>query len=69
MGSALAVPEFGGCYLAVSMPGDASGTGVLLCNLGTPEQPTAAAVRSYLREFLSDPRVVEIPRAAWLPLL
>ncbi|WBY01615.1 ferrochelatase [Ramlibacter tataouinensis] len=49
--------------------GHATGTGVLLCNLGTPEQPTAAAVRSYLREFLSDPRVVEIPRAAWLPLL
>lgn len=44
-------------------------TGVLLCNLGTPEAPTAAAVRPYLAEFLSDPRVVEIPRVAWLPLL
>jgi protoporphyrin/coproporphyrin ferrochelatase len=44
-------------------------TGVLLCNLGTPDAPTAAAVRRYLREFLSDPRVVEIPRLAWLPLL
>ena len=32
---------------------------VLLCNLGTPEAPTAAAVRPYLREFLGDPRVVE----------
>jgi ferrochelatase len=40
-----------------------------LCNLGTPDAPTAAAVRRYLREFLSDPRVVEIPRAIWLPLL
>src|SRR6476661_2189976 len=43
--------------------------GVLLVNLGTPEAPTAAAVRRYLEEFLSDPRVVEIPRAAWLPIL
>lgn len=44
-------------------------TGVLLCNLGTPDEPTTAAVRRYLAEFLGDPRVVEIPRAAWLPLL
>lgn len=43
--------------------------GVLLVNLGTPEAPTAAAVRRYLAEFLSDRRVVEIPRAAWLPIL
>lgn len=43
--------------------------GILYCNLGTPDAPTAAAVRPYLREFLSDRRVVEIPRAAWLPLL
>jgi ferrochelatase len=42
---------------------------VLLVNLGTPEQPTAPALRWYLREFLSDPRVVEIPRAAWWPIL
>ncbi|WP_313953870.1 ferrochelatase [Accumulibacter sp.] len=40
-------------------------TGVLLINLGTPDEPTAVAVRRYLREFLSDPRVVEIPRAVW----
>ncbi|HZY19460.1 MAG TPA: ferrochelatase [Ramlibacter sp.] len=44
-------------------------TGILLCNLGTPDAPTPAAVRRYLRQFLSDPRVVEIPRAVWLPLL
>ncbi|MBL0419807.1 ferrochelatase [Ramlibacter sp. AW1] len=44
-------------------------TGILWCNLGTPDAPTAPAVRRYLREFLSDPRVVEIPRLAWLPLL
>ncbi len=43
--------------------------GVLLVNLGTPSAPTPKAVRAYLREFLSDPRVVEIPRAIWLPLL
>jgi ferrochelatase len=44
-------------------------TGILLINLGTPAAPTAQAVRPYLREFLSDPRVVEIPRALWLPIL
>ena len=43
--------------------------GVLFCNLGTPDAPTAPAVRRYLAEFLSDARVVEIPRVAWLPLL
>ena len=43
--------------------------GVLLVNLGTPEAATPAAVRTYLKEFLSDPRVVEIPRAVWLPIL
>jgi ferrochelatase len=43
--------------------------GVLLVNLGTPEAPTARAVRRYLREFLSDPRVVGIPKLAWWPIL
>ena len=38
--------------------------GVLLVNLGTPDAPTPPAVRRYLAEFLSDPRVVEIPRVA-----
>jgi protoporphyrin/coproporphyrin ferrochelatase len=42
---------------------------ILYCNLGTPDEATPAAVRRYLREFLADPRVVEIPRVAWLPLL
>ena len=46
-----------------------SSTGVLLVNLGTPEAPTPSAVRKYLREFLSDPRVVELPRLVWLPIL
>jgi ferrochelatase len=43
--------------------------GVLLVNLGTPDAPTTVAVRRYLAEFLSDPRVVEIPRIAWTPML
>jgi len=42
---------------------------VLLINLGTPDAATPPAVRRYLRQFLSDPRVIEIPRALWLPLL
>ena len=45
--------------------GTAEKTAVLLINLGTPEAPTPQAVKPYLREFLSDPRVVEIPRAIW----
>jgi ferrochelatase len=47
----------------------AGSPGVLLVNLGTPDAPTAGAVRRYLREFLSDPRVVQIPRVVWLPIL
>jgi len=43
--------------------------GVLLVNLGTPQAATAPAVRTYLAQFLADPRVVEIPRLAWLPIL
>ena len=43
--------------------------GVLLINLGTPDAPEAGAVRRYLAEFLSDPRVVEIPAIAWKPIL
>jgi ferrochelatase len=42
---------------------------VLLVNLGTPAAPTAGALRTYLRQFLSDPRVVEIPRIVWAPIL
>lgn len=43
--------------------------GVLVLNLGTPEAPTARAVRRYLGEFLWDPRVVEIPRPIWWLIL
>jgi ferrochelatase len=44
-------------------------SGVLLVNLGTPDAPTAKALRNYLKEFLSDPRVVEIPRVLWWLIL
>lgn len=43
--------------------------GILLVNLGTPQAPTPPAVRAYLAEFLSDPRVVELPRALWWLIL
>ncbi|MGZ8335053.1 MAG: ferrochelatase [Allosphingosinicella sp.] len=43
--------------------------GVLLINLGTPNAPEPGAVRLYLKEFLSDPRVIEIPQLVWQPIL
>ncbi|MCB0347070.1 MAG: ferrochelatase [Bdellovibrionales bacterium] len=49
--------------------GDASSLGVLLVNLGTPEAPTAGALRPYLRQFLSDPRVIEVPKWKWQIIL
>ena len=49
--------------------GQAPKTAILYCNLGTPDAPTPAAVRRYLAEFLSDQRVVEIPRLLWLLIL
>ncbi|MGF1542954.1 MAG: ferrochelatase [Parvularculaceae bacterium] len=60
--------------LAAAKPADhprvAGGrVGVLLVNLGTPNAPTPAAVKVYLREFLSDRWIVDLPRALWLPLL
>lgn len=57
-------------YLGLENPAHrANGTAVLLVNLGTPPAPTPRAVRRYLAEFLSDPRVVELPRALWWPIL
>jgi ferrochelatase len=44
-------------------------TGILITNLGTPDAPTASALRRYLGEFLSDPRVVEVPRLLWWLIL
>ncbi len=49
--------------------GDARRTAILLVNLGTPDAPTASALRRYLKQFLWDPRVVEIPRALWWLIL
>ena len=49
--------------------GTVSKTAVILANLGTPDAPTPAAVRIYLKEFLSDPRIVEIPRFIWWIIL
>src|SRR6185437_1587516 len=48
---------------------DGARTAVLLVNLGTPAAPTTDAVGEYLAEFLSDPRVVELPRWLWWPVL
>lgn len=58
----------------MTRPGDhpsipAPQVGVLLINLGTPDAPEPAAVRRYLAEFLSDPRVIEVPSIAWKPIL
>ncbi|VTR92649.1 ferrochelatase : Ferrochelatase OS=Mesorhizobium sp. L2C084A000 GN=hemH PE=3 SV=1: Ferrochelatase [Gemmata massiliana] len=44
-------------------------TGLVLIQLGTPDRPTYGGLFPYLRQFLSDPRVIEVPRAIWLPLL
>jgi protoporphyrin/coproporphyrin ferrochelatase len=49
--------------------GGIAGSAIVLVNLGTPDAPTTSAVRRYLREFLSDPRVVEIPRLVWWCIL
>lgn len=49
--------------------GAPANTAILLVNLGTPDEPTAPALRRYLREFLSDPRVVEIPKPIWWLIL
>ncbi|MCG8032155.1 MAG: ferrochelatase, partial [Candidatus Thiodiazotropha taylori] len=45
------------------------GLGIVLVNLGTPDAPTTVAVRRYLAEFLSDPRVVAIPKLIWQIIL
>lgn len=49
--------------------GNAPSIGVLLANLGTPDEPTPKALRRYLREFLNDRRVIELPRWKWWPIL
>lgn len=62
------MPRYFGFDATPPSPGIAD-TAVLLVNLGTPEKPTADAVTEYLAEFLSDPRVVELPRWLWWPVL
>ncbi len=57
------------CRYRAEADAAAERTGVLLVNLGTPDAPETAAVRRYLAEFLADPRVVEMPRWLWLPIL
>ena len=49
--------------------GQMAKTAVLWCNLGTPTEPTAPALRTYLSEFLGDHRVVEIPKVIWWLIL
>jgi ferrochelatase len=61
-------------WVPPSLPADhppvaSGGVGVLLVNLGTPDAPDARSVKRYLREFLSDRRVVEIPPLVWQPIL
>lgn len=56
--------------LSPSVPApNAPRTAILWCNLGSPDEPTARAVRRYLSQFLHDPRVIEIPRAIWCLIL
>jgi ferrochelatase len=54
---------------AGSKPGEQRRVGLLLINLGTPDAPEPGAVRRYLAEFLTDPRVIEIPQWLWRPIL
>ena len=51
------------------MPTPSSKIGVLVAQLGTPEGPTAKALRPYLRQFLSDPRVIDLHPLKWYPIL
>lgn len=62
----LATPRF---HASPQPPGPRPRVAVLLLNLGTPAAPTVSAVRRYLAQFLSDPRVIEQPRWLWWPLL
>src|SRR5215204_364504 len=56
-------------FLAPHRVRPAMRTGVLLIQLGTPDAPTPSALRPYLRQFLSDPRVIEVPRLKWFFIL
>src|SRR3990172_8301412 len=54
---------------SIDAPRPTPSIGILLANVGSPEAPTPAALRRYLAEFLGDPRIVELPRWLWLPIL
>ena len=56
-------------YLSPPTTQPSARVGVLLVNLGSPSAPTPGAVRRFLAEMLSDPRMIELPRARWLPIL
>jgi ferrochelatase len=56
-------------HFNTSQSADAARVGVLLINTGTPSAPTTRGVRRFLAQMLSDPRLVELPRALWLPIL
>jgi ferrochelatase len=62
-------PDRASRFVPWPKPFKTGGVGVVLVNLGTPDEPTAPAIRRYLREFLSDPRVIEIPKLLWWPIL
>jgi len=66
---AAALPHAPATPLDLPAHRQAGGVGVLLVNLGTPEAPTPAAIRRYLKEFLSDHRVVDVEPALWWPIL
>lgn len=51
------------------MPQNSAPFGIILMNLGTPSAPTPSAIRRYLKAFLGDPRVVELPRPLWYLIL
>src|SRR5690606_33856235 len=58
-----------GTPLAGRPSADSRRVGVLLVNLGTPDGTDYKSMWRYLREFLSDPRVIELPKLAWYPIL
>lgn len=67
--AALERPDTAGARPAGHPPVKPPKIGVLLINLGTPDGTDYGSMWRYLREFLSDPRVIELPRAAWYPIL
>lgn len=62
-------PRQGDPFDVAPLPAGRARQGVLLVNLGTPDEPTPAAIRRYLAEFLSDTRVIELPSWLWKPFL